>query len=297
MTPSELRLAQGRLAALSWGSDGAPIWLALHGWLDNAASFSRLAPILVAALGVRIVALDLPGHGYSKPRGAGADYPLWGYLPDVLDALEALHAPRVTLVGHSMGAGIATMLAAAVPECVARLVLIDGLASATDEPAATVGQLQAGLRHRRRVVRDSPGYPSIDAAVAARVRGGVTRLDAETARPIVERNLQRDRDGRFHWRTDRRLTAPSLLRWSPAQMLETMAAVDVPTLLLQASAGVLNERPHFHEACRRIAPLTRRVLNGGHHLHLERATVARVGEEIVRWQIARDRMQDKEKTP
>ncbi|GHB29738.1 alpha/beta fold hydrolase [Salinicola rhizosphaerae] len=297
MRPRDLRLADGRLAALSWGEEGAPIWLALHGWLDNAASFSRLAPTLAATLGVRIVALDLPGHGHSQARGAGADYPLWGYLPDVLDALEALDASRVTLFGHSMGAGIATMLAAAAPECVARLVLIDGLASTTDEPAATVGQLQAGLRARRRPARDSRGYATVEEALAARVRGGVTRLDAETARPIVERNLQRDRDGRFHWRTDPRLSAPSLLRWSPAQMLETMAAVDVPTLLLQASAGVLNERAHFHEACRRIARLTRRVLGGGHHLHLERATVARVGEEIVRWQVACDRMQDKEKTP
>ena len=69
-----LTLAGGRLAALAWGEPSAPTWLALHGWLDNAASFSRLAPLLCTRLGVRIVALDFSGHGHSL-HGAG-DYAL-----------------------------------------------------------------------------------------------------------------------------------------------------------------------------------------------------------------------------
>lgn len=48
--------------------------IALHGWLDNAASFSLLAPLLANQ---RILALDLDGHGYSGHRPAGAQYLLW----------------------------------------------------------------------------------------------------------------------------------------------------------------------------------------------------------------------------
>ena len=53
------------LAAHLFGPvDGLPV-IALHGWLDNANSFARLAPLL---RGLRIVALDLAGHGYSEHR-------------------------------------------------------------------------------------------------------------------------------------------------------------------------------------------------------------------------------------
>ena len=57
-----------RLTARAWGpTDGVPV-LALHGWLDNAASFDALAPQLPET---RLVALDLPGHGGSEPRPPG----------------------------------------------------------------------------------------------------------------------------------------------------------------------------------------------------------------------------------
>lgn len=289
MTADELSLAGGRLAALSWGDADAPTWLGLHGWLDNAATFARLAPLLVEALGIRLVALDLPGHGHSRARSDDADYPLWGYLPDVIEALDTLSLPAVTLIGHSMGAGVSSLLAAACPERVERLVLIDGLASTTCDASETVEQLRTALRARRRPRGDGAGYDSLEAAVAARVRGGVTRMDADTARPIVERSLLRGEDGRYRWRTDRRLTMPSLLRWAPEQMLATVAEIGAPTLLLQATGGVLNERPHVGEACRRIARLERRVLSGGHHLHLERVRVAQVAAEVVRWSQRRER--------
>ncbi|WP_369695270.1 alpha/beta fold hydrolase [Salinicola salarius] len=108
--------------------------MALHGWLDNAATFSRLAPALATALGIRLVALDLPGHGHSPHRGVRAEYPLWGYMPDVLEAVDALKLNSATFVGHSMGAGVASLIAAAAPERVDGLVLIDGLASTTSVP-------------------------------------------------------------------------------------------------------------------------------------------------------------------
>ena len=81
VAPKPLSLAQGRLAALSWGRADAPTWLALHGWLDNAASFTRLAPLLVEALDIRIVALDFRGHGHSAHAPQGGDYALCDYAP------------------------------------------------------------------------------------------------------------------------------------------------------------------------------------------------------------------------
>ena len=66
-----LSLPHIELAAHLFGpEDGVPV-IALHGWLDNANSFARLAPKLT---GLRIVALDLAGHGHSAHRPPGASY-------------------------------------------------------------------------------------------------------------------------------------------------------------------------------------------------------------------------------
>ena len=69
--PEEISLpARGlALAGLRWHAGAACRVLCVHGWLDNAASFSEIAPLLP---GCDIVALDLPGHGRSSHRGAGS---------------------------------------------------------------------------------------------------------------------------------------------------------------------------------------------------------------------------------
>src|SRR5690606_11793724 len=99
-----LNLPHVELAAHLYGpEDGRPV-LALHGWLDNAATFSRLAPRLQ---GLRIVALDFAGRGHSGHRGPGAGYQLWDYAVDVLLVAEELGWQRFLLLGHSLGGIIA----------------------------------------------------------------------------------------------------------------------------------------------------------------------------------------------
>src|SRR5690606_37312566 len=71
-----LDLPLGRIAGLRWGAPGAPRVLALHGWLDNAASFVPLAAEFERAGldGIDLVEPDLPGHGRSAHLAPGADY-------------------------------------------------------------------------------------------------------------------------------------------------------------------------------------------------------------------------------
>ena len=150
--PLTLEIPGLRLAALAWGpADGLPL-LAVHGWLDNAASFARLAPLLP---GVRLVAVDLPGHGLSEHRPPGAAYHFIDWAVDLAAAGEALGWERYVLLGHSMGAGVVSLLAGALPERVVALALIEGLgpmACEADEAPARLAKaiLRRDARERKR---------------------------------------------------------------------------------------------------------------------------------------------------
>ena len=280
--PQPLSLADGRLAALSWGQRDAPTWLALHGWLDNAASFTRLAPHLVSTLGIRIVAIDFRGHGHSVHAPAGSDYALWDYTHDVLDTMDDLGLEQTTLLAHSMGAAVACLIAAALPEKVAQLVLLDGLGALNTPPEETVNQLRKGVIAHRRSSSRTPRYPDLESAVAARVAGGVTPLDSITAMPLVERNTQITADGKVQMRTDSRLLKPSLVRFTPQQVLAVLSEIRAPVLLIEGERGILGERAWAVQARQAVPTLARHVLSGGHHLHLEPQAVERVADVISR---------------
>ena len=285
-----LLLAEGRLAALGWGRIGAPTWLALHGWLDNAASFTRLAPLLAGALDIRIVAIDFRGHGHSRHVPAGSDYALWDYCHDVLDVMDELGIEQASLLAHSMGAAVACLLAAALPERVARLTLIDGLGALNTPADETADQLRKGLIAYRRPLSRPPRYPDIERAVAARVAGGVTALDSVTAIPLVERNTEATADGHVQMRTDTRLLKPSLVRLTPEQVLAQLACIQAPVLLIEGERGILGEREWAKQARQAVNDLTRHVLSGGHHLHLEPRGSTAVADKVAsHWQQAAKR--------
>ncbi|PMR73875.1 alpha/beta fold hydrolase [Billgrantia endophytica] len=286
-----LTLAGGRLAGLCWGDDAAPTWLALHGWLDNAASFTRLAPHLVERLGVRVVAIDFTGHGLSQH--VEGDYALWDYCHDLLDAADELGLERVTLLAHSMGAGVACLTAAALPERVERLLLIDGLGVVTTEVEDTPAQLRKGLRAARRPLSSVPRYPDSSTAVAARVAGGVTSIDGETATPLVMRNLMSEGDGHVRLRTDGRLLWPSPVRLTPDQVLATLGKIRAPVLLIEGETGILGNRDTVAAARAVVPVLTRRVLPGGHHLHLEPGSVVAVADAITDWLVSPEAFEER----
>ncbi|WP_213877518.1 alpha/beta hydrolase [Pseudomonas sp. dw_358] len=268
-----LRLPHIELAAQLYGPpDGMPV-VALHGWLDNANSFARLAPLLP---GLRIVALDLAGHGYSEHRPAGAGYALWDYAHDVLQVAEQLGWQRFALMGHSLGAIISMMFAAALPERIERLVLIDGLVPPTASPEGAARRLgealqaQLALPNRRKRV-----YAEMDRAVEAR-RKGVVAVSREAAELLARRGLAAVHGG-YSWRHDPRLTLPSAARLTDEQALAYVSQVACPTRLIVAEAGILATRHELLEALPFIA--TR--LPGGHHLHLNDETGAQAVAQCI----------------
>ena len=105
------------LARREWGDDGLPALVCLHGVTSHAGHFQPLAQRLADRF--RVVALDLRGHGGSPWE------PPWHLEQHVADVLDAAPEERCTWLGHSFGGRIAYEVAAAAPERVERLVLLD----------------------------------------------------------------------------------------------------------------------------------------------------------------------------
>jgi pimeloyl-ACP methyl ester carboxylesterase len=103
------------------GADsGGPVVVLVHGIASRAAQWHQV----MADLGetCHVIAPDLLGHGESaKPRG---DYSLGAHACGIRDLLAALGHDRVTLVGHSLGGGVAMQFAYQFPERVERLALV-----------------------------------------------------------------------------------------------------------------------------------------------------------------------------
>ena len=277
-TARELRLSlpYGELAAQAYGTpEGLPV-LALHGWLDNAASFARLAPLLE---GLNLVVLDLPGHGYSAHRPAGCQYALWDYVQDVLLAAEQLGWQRFALLGHSLGAIISVLLAGALPERISHLALIDGLLPYTHEASAAPAQLGLALKALSALSdKRKPVYEDVQQALAARLKG-IGQISPEAAQLLLTRGLEPVAGG-MTWRTDTRLTLPSPLRLSKAQAWAFVDALRCPTRLVVAQKGLLTQQPKLlDELAGR--PIDWQLLEGGHHLHLDSASGARAVADCI----------------
>ena len=142
------RLGRGGLQAGLRGK--APRVLCLHGWLDNAASFVPLAPLLDT---LDLLALDLPGHGHSEHRHNTARYHFIDYLFNVDAALDALGWEDCHLLGHSLGAAFSASISAGAPERVRSIVLLDTMGpvsvTADSTPEITPQPGQESARNRR----------------------------------------------------------------------------------------------------------------------------------------------------
>ncbi|MBL0162959.1 MAG: alpha/beta fold hydrolase [Xanthomonadales bacterium] len=273
------------LAAKAWGDPSDPPLLAVHGWLDNAGTFDRLAPLLP---GHYLVALDLAGHGRSGHRPAASWYPYADFLDEIGQVIDWFGWASVDLLGHSLGAALVSTFAAICPDKVRRLLLVEGLGPLTQGAEKTLDQLRRSYAARASF---DPGrlrvFSSLDEAIDARCRSG--HLSVHAARCIVERGVKRvgGSDGQreqgansgleqfqasagFSWSSDAQLTIPSPTRLTEEQLAAVLPAIVASTLIVLAEPHAPYLQTTMVDA--RIALLADIEvvrMAGTHHLHLE----------------------------
>lgn len=194
-------VAGGELAVARWAGDGPPV-LAVHGITGNHLWWAET----VGALAGRATVLAPDLRGRSLSAGLPGPYGLSAHVPDLAGVLDAEGVDRATLVGHSMGGFVAARLAAAHPERVSGLVLVDGgvplVAPASRSPEADLAdridlswqrldRSFAGPQHYAAYWRSDPAADpywsdTVEAALLADLREGSDgRWRAAVAREAV----------------------------------------------------------------------------------------------------------------
>ena len=260
-------ILNGHIATIEYGcSETAELSVVfLHGWLDNAASFeSIMASLHALNPDWHLCAIDLPGHGLSSHKEASNFYPFHDYIDDVYQFLANLSPNRLVLVGHSLGALIASCYSAAFPEQVSGLVQIEGYGPLAEKAQDTVSRLREGVLSRQRI-RRKPTRVMLSEQEAIERRAKVNQIDSELIAPIILRGLESHQSG-WIWRHDVKLQSQSLYRMSfehaesfrqQVTCLQLVILGDEGFSYLQSFQLDVSDSTHFE------------MIKGGHHCHLQ----------------------------
>ncbi len=248
--------------------------VAMHGWLDNSASFTPMFEHLLQQVdgpSLQAYLLDFAGHGMSFHRPVGVFYSIWDYALDVAEFIQQKDLYKVTLLGHSMGACVAPLVASILPDRIVGMCAIEALGPVVTEVEDTGRQLQkAFLRQHQQQQRKAKLFASPQAAVQARM-GAKLSLQEGAARLLVERNLVRSERG-FKWRSDRRVSLASPVRYTEQQVRAMLTELAVPVQLIVGDNLQSDANLQARAGC--VANLAWVKLNGGHHLHMENQIAA-----------------------
>jgi pimeloyl-ACP methyl ester carboxylesterase len=267
------------LTALAYGNKDHPPVLCLHGYLDNAASFLPLIQASDTLTEKRFIALEWPGHGHSDHRHVGAHYHFIDYVSDLVALFALNHWQAIDIVAHSMGGMVASAFAAAFPEKVKSLTLIDSFGFICSSAKETTKQLRNGMLSR---VTSAKPLREFTKETAIKARLHVSDLKDKHAKLIVSRSLinvqqtsscfgVNDSAVLYRWRSDPRLRTISPYRITHAQGKQLLSDIKCPVQLVYGNKGMDMVIKGLESFSSCISNLVTVKLAGGHHVHMEQA--------------------------
>ena len=297
--------------------------LCLHGWMDNCRSFHALAPFLVENLNEShhpnhdpclwdVIALDLPGHGCSSHKSR--DAPPMVQAEMIHYVREAIHAVQrqqsnqqpkpLTLIGHSLGAAIASLYTASFPEDVKRLVLLEGAGFLARDPSDTALHVREHVTKRmQQQKRKKPTriYKSMELAILTRIQAarrmpGKQTLSYEAAEQLVQRstisvikkggtNDDATETAGVQFRHDHRFQWPSIqyMTWSQNESIfETVKNNEnTECCLLLADDGWPFDSHELERTLTLLRPRTFESLPGSHYFHADPVDAPLVAKTVL----------------
>ena len=291
-SPSHLKFRQRDRGVIAW-----------PGWLDNAGSFERLAPLLAVKLEADIVVVDPPGCGHSDHRPLSSLYDDHGEIPLVLDVADELGFDTFVLLGHSRGAGVVSMAAGAFSSRVRALVAIEnatfGLSGGwlrdllPDAPTVPERVLVARNTFLRNRVRPLRRFATLEEAIDASVNNEYFPKSYETARNIVMRHVRPSKRGGWTFIHDQRTYGQAMfVHLSEEQTRAFLSQIACPVLRITAYPNPVRAMQRRFNAPKDviriledrvscIKNLTSVVVEGGHHVHSDRPE--ETADAIAKW--------------
>jgi len=239
-----------------------PCMLCVHGWLDNANSFVPLMPYLPA---FDLVAIDLPGNGYSDELPGGYSiHELTYFLHQIINALGW---SECHLVGHSLGGGLTSLLCAASVDTAQSLTLIEASGMLSESAKKLPERMRKALRDR--IANEKFGsrvFKDKQEAIDARLRAA--KMQPSSAKLIIDRQVEKTADG-YRWRFDKRWRYTSPQYMTEEQVQEILSSIECPVLSVIADEGYLADRQDTEHRLDCIKQHEVIVLTGHHHLHMD----------------------------
>lgn len=236
--------------------------LCLHGWLDNANSF---LPMMALLPEIDLVAIDLPGHGYSDHLDSSYTVPDSAYW--VAAAIKAIGWEQCHIIGHSLGGIIAPLVAVGAPELVKSLILIESSGALTSEADEFVDRLQKSMQDQLEEGKyKSRMYKTKDEAVNTRLRAA--KMETASARLIIDRQLAEFEDG-WRWRFDPKLRVSTAHRLTEEHVREINKRIECPVLTIIATDGFLTSRDQTASRMDLMKDHRSVLLAGHHHVHMD----------------------------
>ncbi|NEO69631.1 type I polyketide synthase [Moorena sp. SIO3H5] len=268
-----LEFGGNQICLCSWGSPEHPVVLCIHGLLEQGLAWQEVA-LPLAAQGYRVVAPDLFGHGRSSHLELVTSYSSLTFLAQIDRVIQELPDQPLLLVGHSMGAMLATAIASVRPKKIKELILVElPLPAEESKKESAVNQLTTCLDYLSSTPQH-PIFPDV-ATAASRLRQAIPSLSEEFSYILAQRITQPDQGG-VRWSWDAIIRTRSILGLNNlpggrSQYLEMLKSIQVPTTLVYGDSSKLNRPEDLQQQKMTMTQAKRVFLSGGHNLHIDAA--------------------------
>lgn len=265
----------GHIAGKWWGPKGVQPIIAIHGWQDNAGTFDGLAPLLVKA-NFSILAIDLPGHGYSSHYPKGQYYYIfWDGLHFLRRVIKHFKWEKVTLLGHSLGGAVSFLYASVYPEEVDKYISIDIASPCVRDPKLMVKRMGESidkfLKYETFNEEKSPilSYDEVVDILYDAYNGSLTK---ESCKIIMIRGTKAI-DGGYRFTRDPRLKVAALANMTIDQALEMAGQITCEVMNIRGEPGMSFEKQEYYDlVLNKIGESAKKLekvsVQGTHHMHL-----------------------------
>ena len=216
------------------------------------------------------------GHGLSSHLPPGMMYHYWDNIIHVKLVAEYFGWKRFSILGHSLGGIIGSMVASTLPDMIEKLVMIDIVKAmsvpAKQQPSRAAKAVEGYFHISKKLEQSPPSYP-FEVARERLVKANNGSINDEAAEVLMKRGTTQNEEGGYYFSRDLRHVIPSIASYTVDQHAEFAKKLSCPLLLLKAKSGPLYEDKAIYDD---FINLYRQhsqgfeyiEVEGTHHVHL-----------------------------